>query len=244
MKCQQCGSNLQIDNAYCPYCGAVNPMAKKHREDMKRYANDYKRTKEEVVRNTRSFNKKTFRITAIAVTVAAVLGSLIFTALADTIGRNMYYDKRRQNASQYFEEVIQLIEDCDYIKLDTLARSKNVRSTGDKSMREYYNAERLATEYSYVFNDVMIKLTDTDITQTELSNLGNEIYSFYKYYNAGPDTENETVVKFFENCKRDMGFLLTTYVGISKEDADNLANMSEGQIHVLVEEAYNGKSTK
>jgi hypothetical protein len=41
-----------------------------------------------------------------------------------------------------------------------------------------------------------------------------------------------------------MGFLLTTYVGISKEDADNLANMSEGQIHVLVEEAYNGKSTK
>ena len=66
----------------------------------------------------------------------------------------------------------------------------------------------------------------------------------YKYYNAGPDTENETVVKFFENCKRDMGFLLTTYVGISKEDADNLANMSEGQIHVLVEEAYNGKSTK
>ncbi|MBR5761456.1 MAG: zinc-ribbon domain-containing protein, partial [Lachnospiraceae bacterium] len=21
MKCQQCGSNLQIDNAYCPYCG-------------------------------------------------------------------------------------------------------------------------------------------------------------------------------------------------------------------------------
>jgi len=51
-------------------------------------------------------------------------------------------------------------------------------------------------------------------------------------------------VKFFENCKRDMGLLLTTYVGISGEDADNLANMSEGQIHVLVEEAYNGKSTK
>ena len=241
MKCQSCGANLQIDTAFCPYCGADNPVAKKHREDMKRYANDYKKTKEEVVGNTRKFNKKTFRITAIAVTIAAVAGIFIFTAVAESAGRQMYRDNKRQNAEKYFEDVISLIEDCDYIKLDALARAKGVKNTNDKSMREYYNAENLATEYSYVFSDIMKTLTDKDISQYELTTIGGEVYRFYKYYKDGPGTENETVVRFFENCKRDMGFLLTTYVGISEEDVGNLENMSEGQVQVLIEEAYNGK---
>ncbi|MBR6308347.1 MAG: zinc ribbon domain-containing protein [Lachnospiraceae bacterium] len=242
MKCQSCGANLQIDNAFCPYCGAANPVAKKHREDMKRYANDYKKTKEEVVGNTRKFNKRTFRITAIAVTIAAIAGVILFSAVAESAGRQMYRDHRRQNAEKYFEEVISLIEDCDYIKLDTLARAKGVKSTNDKSMREYYSAENLATEYSYVFSDIMRNLTDESLSQSELTTVGSEVYRFYKYYNAGPETENETVVRFFENCKRDMGLLLTTYVGISEDDAGNLENMSEGQIQVLIEEAYNGTS--
>ncbi|MCR5722160.1 MAG: zinc-ribbon domain-containing protein [Lachnospiraceae bacterium] len=28
MKCPSCGSNLQIDNAFCPYCGAKTRLPK------------------------------------------------------------------------------------------------------------------------------------------------------------------------------------------------------------------------
>ena len=244
MKCQSCGANLQIDNAFCPYCGAVNPVASKHREDMKKYANDYKKTKEEVVRNTRRFNKKTFRITAIAVTIAAIAGILIFSAVCESAGRSMYRSRREKNASQYFEEVITLIDECDYIKLDVLARTKGVKSSSDKSMREYYSAEALATQYSTVFTEVMRCLTDTDITQSEMSTLGGDIFRFYKAIKQDDGYDNATVDKFFANAERDMGLLLSTYLGLSDEEVSSLRDMTEGQICVLVEEAYNGKKTK
>ena len=40
MKCKNCNANLQIEDEKCPYCGAENPYAKKHRADMKKYAGD------------------------------------------------------------------------------------------------------------------------------------------------------------------------------------------------------------
>ena len=44
----------------CPYCGAKNPVAQKHREDMKRYADDYKKTKEEVKERLKEHFKPEF----------------------------------------------------------------------------------------------------------------------------------------------------------------------------------------
>ena len=62
MKCKSCGANLEIDTAFCPYCGKANPVAKKHREDMARFEKDYKDTKKAVISSSKKFNRKTFYI--------------------------------------------------------------------------------------------------------------------------------------------------------------------------------------
>ena len=49
MKCSNCGSNLQIEDSKCPYCGSMNPYFEKHREEMFRYKKDYEKTKDEVI---------------------------------------------------------------------------------------------------------------------------------------------------------------------------------------------------
>ena len=47
MKCRYCGSNLGIEDEYCPYCGKVNDQAAGHQAVMKDYLNEFERTKTE-----------------------------------------------------------------------------------------------------------------------------------------------------------------------------------------------------
>ncbi|MBO4678495.1 MAG: zinc ribbon domain-containing protein [Lachnospiraceae bacterium] len=243
MKCPSCGSNLQIDHAFCPYCGKVNPVAQKHREDMKRYANDYKKTKEEVIGNTRKFNKITFRITAIAITLAAIAGVIVLSISKSRLSYQIYRDKRSLKAPQYFEEVMNLMDEGDYVGLSTLASAKGVRSSSDASLREYSGVFRAADCYEETFADIVRSLSDTNISDSDISSLASQIHWFYKSFKDYSDygADNARVAKFNEDIRRDMKLLLTTYLGISEETADKVEEMSEGQISVMIEEAFNEK---
>lgn len=87
MKCKNCGSNLEIENAYCPYCGRENPFAKKHRDDMKKYASDYNSTKDEVISRSRNVNTKAVKAAVIALTVAAFIALLFYFGISESLKR-------------------------------------------------------------------------------------------------------------------------------------------------------------
>lgn len=245
MKCPSCGSNLQIDNAFCPYCGAKNPVAQKHREDMKRYAEDYKKTKEEVIGNTRKFNKTTLRVTAIALTVAAIVGVIALTMFKDRLGMQMYHKHRNMNAPQYFEQVEQLVEKEDYLRLDALVTAKGIAYGNNKRMDEYTGVFRVTDYYAEVFTQLMYMLTDSSISDSEIDVLSTEINSFYRSFKNYSDygKDNETVQKYLSDIKQDMSLLLKTYLKLSDETAAGLETMSEGNIFIMVEEAFGEKKS-
>lgn len=245
MKCPSCGSNLQIDNAFCPYCGAKNPVAQKHREDMKRYAEDYKKTKEEVIGNTRKFNKTTLRVTAIALTVAAIVGVIALTMFKDRLGMQMYRKHRNMNAPQYFEQVEQLVGEEDYLRLDALVTAKGIAYGNNKRMDEYTGVFRVTDHYAEVFTQLMYMLTDSSISDSEIDVLSTEINSFYRSFKNYSDygKDNEMVQKYLSDIKQDMSLLLKTYLKLSDETAAGLETMSEGNIFIMVEEAFGEKKS-
>ena len=214
MKCPSCGSNLQIDHAFCPYCGKANPVAQKHREDMKRYANDYKKTKEEVIGNTRKFNKITFRITAIAITLAAIAGVIVLSISKNKLSYQMYREKRSLKAPQYYEEAINLMDEGDYVALSTLSSAKGVRSSSDDSLREYYGVFRAADCYEEIFVKIISCLSDSNITDSDITSISSQLHWFYKSFDDYADygKDNSRVIKFNEEIKRDMNILLRTYL--------------------------------
>ncbi len=245
MKCPSCGSNLQIDNAFCPYCGAKNPVAQKHREDMKRYADDYKKTKEEVIGNTRKFNKTTLRVTAIALTVAAIVGVIMLTLLKDRLGMQMYRKHRSMNAPQYFEQVEKLIEEEDYLRLDALVTATGISYSNDKRMDEYTGVFRVTDYYAETFSQLMYMLTDSSINESQIDTLSTDINYFYRSFKNYSDygKDNETVQKYVKDIKQDMSLLLKTYLKLADETAAGLETMSEGNIFIMVEEAFGEKKS-
>ena len=92
MKCKYCGANLQLTDAFCPYCGKPNPRAERYAKDKQYYEQDYAETSQKVKRVWKlSYDWMTRGITLV------VLGVLVFcllfvTFLADD---HSYYKKQK-----------------------------------------------------------------------------------------------------------------------------------------------------
>ncbi len=83
IKCERCGSQLNIELERCQACGAENPYFKKHREDMAAYHQQFQTVEEDVYTQTEKLSKRVVMITIIGVLI--LVNVLIFIA-----GKNAY----------------------------------------------------------------------------------------------------------------------------------------------------------
>ena len=85
MKCKYCGSNLGIEDEFCPYCGKVNKKAAKYLAEKNKYLNEYEQTKTEVKKKSISAGRMG-RLIVIGLMLVAILFMKI------SISRNSDFD--------------------------------------------------------------------------------------------------------------------------------------------------------
>lgn len=239
MKCKHCGSNLTIDTPFCPFCGRENQVAKKHREDMSRYSEDYKATKKEVLRNAAKFNLKTIRITAIAVTIAAIAFLFIIIAFNEELGYRYYYSNSRTRSAEYAPEMVELVKADEYMELNRFMDKKRLNFYSTE-YKEYSNTEYLSASFNRLFGYLMVINTkNRDISSYMGNNISNEVKTIIKY--STQISDNEEVNRFYADILRDTKLLLGTYLGLSDEDLADLEKMTDGKLTLTVEEAYYAK---
>ena len=85
MKCKHCGSNLNIEDKFCPYCGEPNPYATLHQKEMDKYKKDYQATKRDVLEQSSRFNRRTVKVTIIAIMVALIAAVMVLIFNVDNI---------------------------------------------------------------------------------------------------------------------------------------------------------------
>ena len=66
MKCNFCGSNLGIEDEFCPHCGKPNDQFEGNRAEMKEYKEEFEKTKEEVKESSKT-NSRIGRLIVIGV---------------------------------------------------------------------------------------------------------------------------------------------------------------------------------
>ena len=114
MKCEFCGNNLGIEDEVCPSCGKANSFAKKHTKDMKKFKSRYDSTRDEVMENSRRFNKMTVRITTVSVLVTLITISLILLGNNYEIKKLREESRIEKNKAEYTAQLNKLIEERDY----------------------------------------------------------------------------------------------------------------------------------
>lgn len=238
MKCKNCGNNLEIDNAFCPYCGTPNPVAKKHREDMKKYERDYDATKREVLSNSRRVSDRAIKITAIALTVAAIAVLIPFVSRTDSLGRSAQKSKAASNSEQYLPQLQELIKAEDYLAVNELAKAHmlNQYSVYDGKYSAVFSVSSM---YSDLLQEIGIVLDKKgQIPNGAFSTIGWDIKSIGSRVKDKYDISEECE-EYLKHIERDTILLLETYLNISEEQYYEMQNISDSKRNLMVEEAVN-----
>ncbi len=252
MKCPYCNNNLNIEDKFCPYCGKENQFAKEHQESMEQYDADYSATKKDVIAETKRFQTKTIRITILAVMAAVAAAFLILAMSADDINYSRREKAVLAKADRHKAALNALMEERDYLAVDEYLDANHMSYA--RGFEEYYAVEQASHYYSYFYGSLLEllsrRLDEPDRTyytsdQEILTEIGghigkiNEACKVEKWYEEKGCYTPEKMA-YMNDLQTQVAVLVSAYLNVSQEDAEQLASMSEARIIVLLEESYNG----
>lgn len=240
MKCESCGNELHIEDEKCPYCGTPNPHYQEHRADMNRYAQDYGRTKSEVLQKTNFFTGYTVKITIIAVLAALELALLLVRSNSWDI---IYYFKVREierNQTEYQRILDEYEQNGDYIAFYAYFSEKNLYSA--EEFDEYDKVEEACMSYSYAYNTMMKLVAGSSYMDYEddIEYICEELE--YLYESLEPrEYEDESRYsgqhgETLAALKQEVQYLLITYGGLDEETAANFEELSSARKQLALEE--------
>lgn len=239
MKCSNCGSNLNIEDAKCSYCGTENPYFQKHRADMFRFQTDYEKTKDQVIEKSRRFAGFTVKGTVIAVLVAVDI--LLFFLASNAWSIMNFFDKMsaQQNADIHRAKLESYEKDRDYLELADYYEEHSLY--GSEKLSDFDVVYRVCSNYSYIYEYVVdfgnedSYLTDADRIEYISDSLGY-LYDSMEKKEYDPEECYEGEHKaLLEQLKYDLKVLFMTYAHITEEEAESFPTMSDGRRQVAME---------
>lgn len=243
MKCGYCGANLIIDDEKCPFCGKPNPVATKHRREMGYFKKKFKRTEEEVRKESGRYNRFTIKISVIAVLIALNL----LVVLAHTFDweiRNMMsrYDITK-HLTEYKTQLNEYEQNHQYMEFMKYYRTKNLDC--HDAFEEYKHVYYVCSSYVSVYNDIISLQTynkefDSDIKDNLVENLARQLDNMYKY--SEPNAYSKDIwfspehVATMDEVKERTGYLLRVYCNLTEEQIAKLPALSRARKEIMLEE--------
>ena len=242
MKCEKCGGNLTLEDVVCPYCDALNEHAVEHIREMNRYKREFEGTKDTIEAVAKSHSGIMIRIVTICVLIVLIIGCGILSSEAHSIRRNINQKNAKRELSDNQKILSQYLEDKDYYSFYAFINGRDIQ-THMGEYEEYGNLYFISMQYMQIY-DIVLKLndkdayTDKEYYKERLISVLNEFYRVYdekEYCYVGESGRDFEVAMDVEN--RIKAFLVT-YVGLNKEDVEDMAELTNVQRSVLIEERY------
>lgn len=119
MVCDNCGSQLDINMRYCPYCGKENIEAARHLKEMEQYDAEFAQTKNEVIKKAGWFSRYYGQATVIVVLVLAIVSCFLLMDESYSIEQRKEHRYFENHRSQVLEEIKGYYDARDYYGLYT-----------------------------------------------------------------------------------------------------------------------------
>ena len=249
MKCEHCGYNLQIEDRYCPYCGQPNPFARQHQKEMDRFSKQFEETRDDVLEQASRFNRRTVRITILAVLTALCAVMAFLCVRADDIRWMREERAVERNADTHRAVIEEKMREKDFSGLYHYM-SDNRLSYADV-LREYDAVYMTSYYYRYFLEDLsMLTARRNGSAQytyyTEsglLEELSRMLSGLYSYVNEEPSSWNEEQytpekTAYMQAVCDEVAVLSVRYLNLTPEEASGMQTLSSARLTILLEEAY------
>ena len=241
MKCPGCGSNLTIDDEKCQFCGQANPFAVKHRKEMKRFTNEFNKTKDEVLSESRKVNHRVAKITLIAVMVALNLLMMFVNVNFDEFERFFVGRKIEANYKEHKEQLDKYEKEQNFIAFSEYYMEHRLHLS-DK-LREYGRVYDVCSSYGFLFYYVMQVQTQQEVYTSrdeQMEYISDNIESIYNMYKPREYSYEDQYQPQHQECmnaiKEQAEGLIQTYFNLTDEEMASFESMSNARRQILMEE--------
>lgn len=240
MKCIYCGSNLNIDDKFCSFCGKENVHAVQHRKDMDYYRDDYYRTKGVVF-------EKSGRTVSVIAKVSIIVGLVLLSLLLLVGAANSYrisdWIRRveiKMNLDTHKKNLDRLETDRDFFALTSYFETNELYYSQD--LREYRAITYMSSDYLHIYNYTFQLLNQEKYTYTTVEDLIENIsdyierfYDRFEYNEYEPQQYSETHMAAMEDLRYEMETFIYVYLNIHREEIEKLPELSPGKIQLIIE---------
>lgn len=250
MKCKHCGSNLDLEMRFCPYCGRKNREAQKHAADMEYYKTDYENTKKDVYEATKNYTRVTVQVVIIAILLIAIMVCMGIQKNSFEISYN-YRDWRAERKQEKYCKIIDdYMEEEDYLALGNFCRAKHISYTYGTGYEEYEPVIRSASYYVDVYNYMMDIVEEDDlgvgIGDSNLDTFCTYLDYFYRTldmeeYEGYENYDRQENIDCLEKMEKEVSYMLITYFGLSEEEAAGFKDKTDAKRYVFLEEKIGAK---
>lgn len=249
MKCEYCNGDLSLEDEYCPHCGQPNKHAKKHIDDMRKYQGEFEDTKRYVREKTTGYTEIAVRVVILSVLIVLILVFFAVGSNAWEINRQIRKSSAKRNYEEYSRMMDEYLAEGDFLKFYSFCEHMGIRSYDSVYEEKYGNIINACSWYKSVY-ELLYDFAgfDADDSVSHVTEMtGDALDSFYKYYRnddfsyTGRDGESELYRKTLDDMERNIELILSTYCGLTKEEAAAFPEMSKAKRDILLEEKLEEK---
>ena len=243
MKCNKCGGDLNIEQAFCPHCGNRNQYFEAHRKDMASYEQRFSQTEEEVTKKANITGKKAVFVTIVAVFAALILAEVIVLLNLNSINYYIVQYRNNKNSKEIAKELASLEDEGDYLNLGEYYY-KYAIGCHDDAVKDFDVVGGASEEYVYFVN-MLATIAYGDTRYDDPYNLASRINNFlitvYHYRESAIDRPEDPryAAKHFEtinNIIEEMHAYLREYLDIDRETAERFPDMNDAERLAILQE--------
>ncbi len=228
MKCEKCGSDIGINDKFCPNCGARNDIGASHADDMERFTRRFSDT-EKTVRS-----KSNWFVRYITPMVVLLISAVIFVVLAVFMADSGYDISRKRvesyNSSHEDEinaHMYELMDEGEYLQTYMLnyIADQSVSDNTNQYYNSWYRYYSIVDYYYSVRDSITAHYIsgDSDYGSSNLSRAASNIHDFYAAQTdkSLSNAASESIV-YIRRVREDMESFLKAYCKFTDEDIAGL----------------------
>lgn len=153
MKCPNCAATIGLEDRFCPYCGARNPFAVKHQQDMERYEREYASVRADVTETSRRTASLTAPLIIAVILLLLNIGAAIFVHNSWDIGHNRISREMASHMDEYRADLDRFLEARDYGGYDGYYHANSLYLCDE--LDDIHPVERAASCYSTILSEIL-----------------------------------------------------------------------------------------
>ena len=238
MICEKCKRNIGPEELKCPYCGADNPFAVQHAENMEKFDKAYKKTKKEVISSA-------LMTGGLAKRAAILIVLLILSVIMSVVASYNYKDKnpedaiRREserNAAALAEEAEGILKQGEYMEYMSFLQAHEVFNFPPGEFEHLRKVNYVVNDYYECIKsmeEMILRSSDPDY----YDNLDSHIFSFcmylesfYKVLEVQKGSEkDEFLLACMEDMQTELEAAMKTYFSMDDSELKEFLSMSESK---------------